>query len=308
MVSKLEPSITRKQFETQFNAPPKCKNLADFLDRLAPAIDLMQTKKNLQLVTQDLFRQFQLDNVIYAEIRFAPLLHLNEGLTPDEVVTIVEEEVTRMTEKTGIEARIILCTLRHFSEEQSLQTAQLVESFRGTRVAAMDLAADEAGFPLDAHVSAFEFAFHRSLPLTAHAGEAKGPESVRETLEKLKPSRIGHGVRSIEDPRLIKKLIKENIHLEVCPACNVQIDVFDSYQDHPLDRLYRAGVSVGINTDSRTVTDITLSEEYRRLRQVFGWGREDFFQCNANALAAAFLPLNKKEMLIQELTESYKGS
>jgi len=306
VASKLNPSITEEDYRDRFIAPARCKNLADFLSRLNPGIELMQTKHALRLVTEDLFNQFRNDNVIYAEIRFAPLLHLNKGLTPDDVVNTVEETVSQMAEETGIETRIILCTLRHFTEEQSIRTAELVEDFRGTRVVAMDLAADEAGFPIAPHINAFEFAYHRYLPCTAHAGEARGPRSIRETLKALKPFRIGHGVRCIEDPKLVKKLKKENIHLEICPSCNVRIGIFDSYQDHPVDRLYREGLSVGINTDARTTVNITLTQEYERLQQVFQWGKFDFFTCNKNALAAAFLSDPVKEILTRRLIEGYE--
>jgi len=301
VVSKLRPSITKDTFKNEFIAPSKCKNLADFLKVIDSSIKLMQTEKNLRLVTEDLFNQLQQDNVIYAEIRFAPLLHLEQGLSPEKVVSIVEESMSGAAKKTGIEARLILCTLRHFTEEQSLTTAELVEDFRGTRVTAMDLAADEAGFPLDAHIKAFQYLNNRWLPYTAHAGEARGPESIRETLEHVKTSRIGHGVRSIEEPQLMKELKKKNIHLEVCPSCNVQTDIYDSYKNHPVDRLYQAGISVGINTDSRTITNITLSDEYERLHRVFGWGKEDFLKCNRNALTAAFLPDFKKKELEKKL-------
>ena len=133
--------------------------------------------------------------------------------------------------------------------EQSLQTARRVDQFRGTPVVALDLAADEAGFPLTNHIPAFAFARERGIPRTAYAGEARGAESVWETLEKLQPTRIGHGVRSIDDPVLLAELKERGIHLEVCPSCNVQINLFETYADHPVDRLFRAGVSVGINTD-----------------------------------------------------------
>ena len=108
-----------------------------------------------------------------------------------------------MIRETGIEARLILCTLRHFSESQSMETAKLVEDFRDSRVAALDIAGDEAGFPLAPHIPAFRYAAGRGLFRTAHAGEALGPESVWETLEHLAPTRIGHGTRSIEDPALV---------------------------------------------------------------------------------------------------------
>jgi adenosine deaminase len=300
-VSILKPGITREKYNKDFIGASKYKNLADFLSLIDHSLDLMQTEEGLRLVTRDLFQQFKQENVIYAEIRFAPLLHLQQGLTPGEVVRIVEESVSRCVEDTGIEARIILCTMRHHTKEQSMTTVKLAERFQGTRVAALDLSADEAGFPLDAHIAAFQYARERRIYYTAHAGEAKGPESVRETLEHFNPTRIGHGVRSIEDPKLVEELKRKNIHLEVCPSCNVQIDVFDTYADHPIDRLYNAGVSTGINTDGRTISNISLTDEYERLQQTFGWGAEHFLKCNQNALAAAFLPTEKKYHLEKRL-------
>jgi len=301
VVSKLKPGITREKYNKDFIGAGKYKNLADFLKLINNSLELMQTEKGLRLVTEDLFQQFEQENVIYAEIRFAPLLHLQHGLTPEEVVRVVEESVSRCVEETGIEARIILCTLRHHTKEQSMTTVKLAEQFQGTRVAALDLSADEAGFPIAAHIAAFQYAREKGIYCTAHAGEAKGPESVWETLEHFKPTRIGHGVRSIEDPNLIEELQKKNIHLEVCPSCNVQIDVFDTYADHPIDRLYNAGVSTGINTDGRTITNISLTDEYARLQQTFGWGIEHFLTCNRNALAASFLPTEKKQQLEKKL-------
>jgi adenosine deaminase len=301
VVSRLKPGISREEYTIDFLGRPKYKNLADFLKIIDHSLQLMQTRESLGLVTEDLFQQFKKDNVIYAEIRFAPLLHLQQGLSPADVVRTVEESVSRCVKETGIEARIILCTLRHYSREQSMTTVKLVEQFSGTRVAALDLSADEAGFPIDAHTAAFHYAREKGIYCTAHAGEAKGPESIWDTLEYFKPSRIGHGVRSIEDPLLLDELIRKRIHLEVCPSCNVQIDVFKTYADHPINRLFNRGISVGINTDGRTVTNISLSDEYERLKQTFGWGLEHFRTCNQNALQAAFLPGEIKAALQEKL-------
>jgi adenosine deaminase len=305
VVSKLRPGITRDVFANEFVGPTKYKDLAEFLHIIDNSLALMQSTEGLQLITEDLFRQFERDNVIYAEIRFAPLLHLRKGLTPKHVVKTVEETVSRMIEETGIEARIILCTLRHFSEEQSMITAKLVEEFKHSTVTALDIGADEAGFPIDNHVSAFRFAKEQGLHCTAHAGEARGADSVWETLKFFEPTRIGHGVRSIEDPRLVDQLIRRNIHLEVCPSCNIQIDVFDTYEGHPVDRLLEAGVSVGINTDTRTITDISLTEEYLRLHNTFGWSKEHFLACNRNALKASFLPDTCKKDLLTQLKDKW---
>ncbi len=305
IVSRLNPSITLEEYQNDFIAPAKCTNLADFLTRAPKGIQLMQTEYELRLVMADMFQQLQRDGVIYAEIRFAPLFHTEKGLSPEQVVEIVESATAQASESTGIEARLILCTLRHFNEEQSLQTAQLVKHFKGTRVAAFDIAGDEAGFGIQNHLAAFQLAIDHNLPYTAHAGEAKGPASVWETLKHFNPSRIGHGVRSIEDSKLLAHLKQQNIHLEVCPSCNVQIDIYNTYADHPIDRLYKAGVSVGVNTDARTIVNTTLTQEYERLHQVFGWEKEHFLRCNLNALRAAFLPDSVKQRLERRLVEAY---
>jgi adenosine deaminase len=156
-----------------------------------------------------------------------------------------------------------------------------VDQFRGSRVVALDIAGDEAGFPLDAHVGAYRFAREHGLLRTAHAGEACGPESVWETLRLLDPQRIGHGTRSIEDARLVEHLWREKIHLELCPSSNVQIvPSIASWEEHPLDRLYRAGVSLNLNTDTRMLNPVTLTGEYEGMRRVFGWSEAEFLRTN----------------------------
>jgi adenosine deaminase len=301
-VSRLVPSISRREFDAEFIAPPQCTSLADFLTRAPRGFQLMQSEDALRLVTEDLFEQLSQDRVIYAEIRFAPLLHTAAGLTPEAVVAAVDRATEQCIEATGIEARLILCTLRHFNQAQSLLTAQLVERFKGSRVVALDIAGDESGFSIDAHIPAFRYALDHGLGRTAHAGEARGAGSVWETLRAFAPSRIGHGVRSIEDASLVEHLRRERIHLEVCPSSNVQTRTFLTYGAHPVDRLLRAGVSLGINTDARTIANVTLEQEYDRLRQHFGWGAEELLACNREALRAAFLDEPLRARLLAQLT------
>lgn len=306
VVSEIDPTITLEEYKANFIAPPKCVDLRDYLTRAPSSYPLMQTEEQLRLVTLDLFEQLQEDNLLYAEIRFAPLLHTERGLTPREVVASVEAATAQAVQETGIEARIILCTLRYYSEEQSLETVQLVEAFRDTYVAAFDIAADKPGNVIDDHVPAFRYARENDIPYTAHVGETRGIENVRETLEAFAPPRLGHGVCSIEDPALVEYIRQNGIHLEACPTCNVQTNCYDTYADHPIDRLYRAGVSIGVNTDTRTISNITLSQEYEKLHQTFGWGPEDFYNCNRNALNAAFIPEQTRENLMSRLTEAYQ--
>jgi len=304
-VSALAPSVTREEYKRDYIAPARCTNLADFLSRAPMGFRLMQTEDSLRLVTEDLFQQLLEDGVIYAEIRFAPLLHTERGLTPEGVVAVVERSVDRLIRETGMQAGLILCTLRHFTEAQSMLTARLVKEFQGSRVVALDLAGDEARFPLDAHVGAYRYAREHGLFRTAHAGEGLGPESVWETLRVLEPQRIGHGTRSIEDPKLVEHLRRERIHLELCPSSNVQIiPSIGSMEEHPIDRLYRAGVSLNVNSDSRMLTPTTLTREFETLQRVFHWGKEELLRTNLMGLDVAFADDEVKELL----RNSFQGS
>lgn len=307
VVSRLDPSVTHQQYLESFVAPSKCSDLADLLSRALKGIELMQTEDQLRLVTLDLFEQLRRDNTLYAEIRFAPLLHTGAGLSGQDVLEIVEGAARTASQASGVEARLILCTLRHFSESQSLQTAKLVQQFKNTYVVGFDIAGDEADYPIDAHILAFQYAVAHNIPCTAHAGEARGPESVWEVLQNFHPSRLGHGVRSIEDPSLMEHLRQRDIHLEICPTCNVQTDMYPEYADHSIHALYEVGISLGVNTDTRTMTPITLSEEYAKLHRTFGWGRNHFLRCNLNALRAAFIPELLKMQLIDRLLEAYRA-
>lgn len=301
LVSRLDPSISADEFRRDFVAPPKCSDLMDAISRAHRAVSLLQTRQALSMATEDVFEQLAADNVIYAELRFAPLLHLQRGLAAREVVATVERATDECIRQTGIEARVILCTLRHFTPEQSLETAHLIEDFRGSRVLALDIAGDEAGYSLEAHIPAFRFAIDHGIHRTAHAGEASGPGSVWETLHNLEPSRIGHGIRSSEDPDLVKRLKTGRIHLEVCPTSNVQTATCTTYGDNPVDGLFHQGVSVNINTDCRTISDVTLNREYELLRKHFAWGHRELMECNRAAVQAAFIEDREKERLLKKL-------
>lgn len=305
VAARLRPGLSREAWRRDFVAPPRCADLADYLTRALQGFRLMQTGAALRAVTEDLVDQLAADGVVYGEVRFAPLQHLEGGLSPERVVGTVLEALDAASARTGVETRLLLCTLRHFSEAQGLATARLLEAFRGTRAAGLDLAADEAGFPLAPHAAAFRRAREAGFPCTAHAGEARGADSVRETLAELRPQRLGHGVRSIEDGDLVAELAARRIHLEVCPSCNVQIGVFPSLAGHPVDRLRRAGVSVGLNTDGRTITDITLAEEYRRVAEAFAWTPADLLRCNLDALDAAFVDGGTRDRLRERLVAGW---
>ncbi len=289
VVSRLNPSITQDEYRNDFIPPAKCANLVEVLTRATNSVALMQTEEQLRLVIFDVFEQLQQENVFYAELRFAPLLHTEKGLSVEDVIEIVEAAASSASQTTGVETRLILCTLRHFSAEQSMQTVKLVERFKGTFVTALDIVGDEAGFPLDAHIPAFQFAAQNGIPYTAHAGESRGAESVWETLRTLRPSRMR----------------REHVHLELCPTSNFRTNAVDTYAEHPIERLYEAGISLSVSTDGRTLCNINLTREYEKLHTIFGWDETHFLQCNLNAVRAAFLPEAMKQRLESQLREGY---
>lgn len=302
---QVQPQLTRQQFVDNFIAPAKCSGLADYLTRADQGIRLMQSREALRVVTLDLFRQFERDHVLYAEIRLAPLLHLQGGLTPAEVVETVLEAGAEGERQTGIVHRFILCTLRRFTAEQSMQTVQLAHRYRSAGVGGFDIAGNERNYPLDTHLPAFTYAHAHDVPVTMHAGEAAGADSVRRAIEEGKTLRLGHGVRAMEDPQLLEKLKSHQVHFEICPTSNIQTDVFRAMPEHPVDRLYRNGHSLSINTDGRTLSNVTLTDEYRTLQRVFGWQTEHFLRCNQEALRAAFLPDEERAALRQKLAEKW---
>ena len=305
VVKKIDPSVSAERYKNEFIAPAKCMDLADYISRARRGFELMQNQETLREVTLDLFNQLEQDHVIYAEIRFAPLQHIFGGLSAQQVVEVVGKALIEGREKTGIEAGLILCTLRHFTEKQGLETAKLPKEFQHLHILGIDLAANEAAYPINEHIAAFHFAHENGILCTAHAGEARGAESVWETIRQLKPNRIGHGVRSTEDPILIEFLKENKIHLEICPTSNIQTNMYDSIEGHPIRQLYDYGISISINTDARTISNVSLSDEYEILAKAFNWDGQHFRQCNLNAIEYAFIPEAKKKLLREKLNLAY---
>jgi adenosine deaminase len=289
--------MTRDRYRAEFLAPSKCRNLVDYFRYLAPPLALLQTREALRIQTIDLMRQLAMDNVVYAEMRFAPQLHRKNGLSTDEVVEVVLAAVVEGKARYPVDVRLILCTLRPEDTASGLDLVRIAEKYRDHGVGGLDLAGDEAGYALAAHVPVFRLARDKGLSITAHAGEGAGAGSVREVVEQLGVRRVGHGVRSMEDPAVVDLLLEENVHLEVCPSCNVQIDVFERYEDHPVERLRQLGVALSLNTDARGPTDLTLTDEYERMHRVFGWGPAEFRAANQNALSVAFIPPHVRQVL-----------
>ena len=304
-VASLDPGVDAETYRREFVGPERLDSLVSFLASTGRHIELLQTERGLRTCMRDLRAQLAADDALHAEPRFAPLQHLEGDLSAREVVEIALEEA-RAWQRDGLSCAVILCTLRHYSEAQSIETAQLATALHREELpVALDLAGDEAAYPLSTHLPAFEIVRGAGGPFTVHAGEAAGAESVAEVLDHLQPRRISHGVRAIEDPDVVARLVHEGVHLEACPSSNVQTSTAPSIAEHPIDALAAAGVSIGISTDQRGITDSTLVREMRLLVEAFGWDRAVLARRQLDALEAAFVTEPERARLRERLVESW---
>ena len=271
----------------------KCASLKEYLTKFDIPLKIMQTKENLERVAFELAQDLQKDDVIYAEIRFAPNKHLKSGLTLDEVVTAILKGLSQIPIKTNL----ILCMMRGDSYEQNLKVIKLAKKYLNHGVVAIDLAGSEASYPVNLYQELFEIAQKENIPFTIHAGEADGPLSVINAIN-LGAKRIGHGVRAIESEKALKLIKEKNITLEVCPKSNLDTNMYEKLSNHPIKKLYDMGLLVTINTDNRTVSNTNLTKSYQDLQEVFSFTKQDFLKMNENALQSAFLKQDEIEELL----------
>lgn len=288
-------------------APEVCIDLADYLVRIDLALEVMQHREHLVRISREIVEDLAADGTIYGEIRFAPQLHLRNGLTMQEVLNAVDEGLKQGERQTGMKTGLIVCCLRHESGERSLEIAKLAVNNRD-KVCALDLAGDEARYIAAPHAEAFALAKREGLRRTVHAGEAAGADSIREAIDLLGAERIGHGVRIMESSELQERARAARLPLEVCPLSNVQTRAANSLREHPIDQLFRKGLHVTVNTDCRTVSLTTLTKEFERLESTFNWGAAEFHRCQRNSVEAAFVSEEVRADLLRRLTTAKAAS
>ncbi len=263
-------------------APDDCPSQAAYIEYFQPAIAVMQTEHALERIARELCIDSAAENIDYLEVRWAPRLHLERGLTVEQVIGAVLAGLG----DAPLTAVAIVCAMRHHTPDENVELARIAGTFAGRGVVGFDLAGDEARYPAAPHKPAFEAARASGLRLTCHAGEAGDPSSVEEALN-LGVERIAHGVIGARDPRIIERVRSEGIVLDMCPTANWKCKAVRTIAEHPLPRLVRAGVKCTISTDSRTVADTTLSNEFERMSGA-GMTDDDLRKCNETAYAAAF--------------------
>ena len=263
-------------------APDDCPSQAEYIEYFKPAIDVMQTEQALERIAHELCVDSAAENIDYLEVRWAPRLHLRRGLTVERVVRAVLSGLSQ----GPIQAVAIVCAMRQHTPEENVELARKAGDFAGRGVVGFDLAGDEIRYPATPQRPAFEAARAAGLHLTAHAGEAGDPSNVEEALD-LGIERIAHGVIGAREPRIVERVRREGVVLDMCPTANWKTKAVPDLSDHPLPRLVRAGVRCTISTDSRTVADTTLSHEFELLSGL-GMTDQELELCNRTAYEAKF--------------------
>jgi len=288
-------------------------SLEKYLEAFQHTFGVMQTPEALRRVAFEAVADHAAENVVYAEIRFAPSLHTARGMTRAEVIESVLAGLAIGTEQYGVPVGLIVDALRQ--DDDSQEVAEVAGRFAGSGVVAFDLAGPERGFPAPLHAPACAIARDAGLHLTIHAGEGDGVASIAGALE-VGAERIGHGVRIAEDLTVengavtamgpvAERVLHDWITLEVCPTSNLDTGMYESPAAHPLGVLYRAGLPVTLNTDNRLMSDISMTDEFAFAVDHHGFTRDDLRIGTLRAVEAAFCPTEVRDHARERVERGY---
>ena len=284
------PAKSAEEVKYKMEVPEDCKTLEEYLERFDLPLLVLQRADAFERVTFELVEDLANEGVDYAEIRFAPQLSVNGGLTQDEVVEAAIRGAERgMKAYPQIRVGLILCCMRGADNEAlNMQTVETAKKYIGDVVCAVDIAGAEGLFPTENFAPVFAKVREYGLSMTIHAGEAAGPDSMKTALS-FGTKRIGHGVAAIDDSELIKRLIDEKVTLEVCVTSNYHTKVVPAINMHPIHKLLEKGVHVTVNSDNRTCSRTTLQKEKEVLKEELGFTDEEIEKMQEYAWEARFL-------------------
>ncbi len=282
-------------------APQDCQSLLDYLSAFDMPLKVLQTKRSIKRFTFEVFEDAYKENTLYLELRFAPILHTQKGLSMKEVILAAIEGMQDAKKKYPIEGGLILCCMKNFSQKDAIDTIEAGKEFLNKGVCAVDLAGPEdEGFAYK-FIEAMDLAKEYGYNITIHAGEAGSAQNVEDAIKLLHAQRIGHGVRSFEDEK-VYKLVKENkILLEICPTSNVQTKTVKSLKEHPLVKYFEDEIPFSINTDNRTVSATNQTKEHQIVANLVNMKVDDYEKIYYNTVGAIFAPEKVKQELLKKL-------
>lgn len=303
-MQEIEIPKEKKILENIMKIPPNCKNLNDYLKRFEFPLFLLQTEEALSESVYRLQEELAGQGLIYAEIRFAPQLHMKRGLSQEQAV----KAALNGLERSSFNANLILCCMLNDSgNKQNRETIRLTEKYIGEGVSAADMAGVESLYPLKDYKKLFDYAAGLGVPFTIHAGEAAGAENIWTALS-YGAKRLGHGIRAEEDKKLIKFLADRRIPLEMCPTSNLNTKAIKDIRDYPIKKYMEAGIPVTVNTDNMTVSDTSLRKELQLIADTFNFGEKTIKQLLMNSAEAAFAGDRLKEKMKLTIEAAFKNS
>ncbi len=288
MTQEIGLAMTDEEIRSAVTVPENCTSLVEYLRRFELPTKILQTARALTLATLDLIRQLEAQDVFYAEIRFAPQLHTNCGLTQQQAVEAVLKGVElAKQEQLQIQIGILLCMMVTGTEAANRETAELAVAYKNKGIAGLDLAGAEGAVPMIQFKPLFQIAYDAALPFTIHAGECGDYENINQAIS-FGARRIGHGCAALFSEDCMNLIQREGITLEMCPTSNIQTKAVPSLEEHPIKQFLRRGLLVTVNTDNMTASNTTLTKEYQELKKHLQLTNADLQTVNENALKAAF--------------------
>jgi adenosine deaminase len=276
-------------------------DFTSFLKAYDFAADLFRTEDDYARLAEHYLTSLARDGAIYSEVFTSPDHAAKAGLSPQAYTDALGEGMARARAKTGIECRMIVTGVRHAGLESIEAAARFAAKCGHPLVTGFGVAGDERQGDLEDYVRAFEIAREAGLGITVHAGEFGGWESVQAALDHIRPSRIGHGVRAVEKPDLVRRIAAEGVVLECCPGSNVALNVYASFADHPFPALRNAGCKVTLNSDDPPYFWTTLKREYDMAAEHFAMSEKDLTAVTRTAIEAAFVDKKTKAQLLARL-------
>ena len=282
-------------------------DLQSFLDLYYEGMQVLLHERDFYDLTWAYLQKVSAQNVRHTEIFFDPQAHTDRGVPFETVITGVRRALEDGEQQLGISSKLIMCFLRHLSAEAAMETLQSSLPFREWFVA-VGLDSSEMGYPPVDFKAVFDEARAHGLLTVAHAGEEGPPEYIWQALDDLKVSRIDHGVRCVEDPKLVERLREEQTPLTVCPLSNVKLRVFDSIQDHNLKRMLDLGLCVTVNSDDPAYFGGYMDENFEATQKGLHLTRDDIYRMVKNSFQASFLDAGEKQRFLKELDDYFASS
>ncbi|WP_261558926.1 adenosine deaminase [Frankia tisae] len=304
------PSTDVHALSTWFRGGAHSGSLVRYLETFSHTVAVMQAREAIRRVARECAEDLAADGVVYAEVRFAPELHVERGLSFDEVVEAVLDGFRAGSAGTPLRIRALLTAMRH--QARSLEIAELAVRWRDAGVVGFDIAGAEAGNPPTRHLDAFQYIQRANGHYTIHAGEAFGLPSIWEAVQWCNADRLGHGVRIVDDITVdpdgkailgdLANYVRDvRVPLEMCPTSNVHTGAAPSIERHPIGLLRRLHFRVTVNTDNRLMSGVSLSSEFATLVDVHGYDWSDIRWLTLNAMKSAFLPFDERLDLINNI-------